>query len=299
MPLTNQHNILSLDLPSHSVSGSTNRSLSTSIQPVVFFSILDHYLRRPEEQQRVIGTLLGTRSDDGSHIEITSCFAVPHEENQDQVAIDMEYHRTMFELNTQVNPNEVIVGWYATGSSLNSYSAIIQDFYNNEIAPMQAIHLTLDTNLLNNQLGVETYVSSPIGISKKPENCMFLPVPCDIKLGRGERSALDMLSLAKDQPSNKINLLTDTESLIRAIQEVIQMIDRVQTYVQSVLKGEVVGNNTLGRYLMDTLAMIPKVEPKEFGKLFNSHLQDLLMVVYLSKMTQAQLAISENLQSLV
>jgi translation initiation factor 3 subunit F len=299
MPLSNQHNILSLDLPSHSVSGSTNRSLSTSIQPVVFFSILDHYLRRPEEQQRVIGTLLGTRSDDGSHIEITSCFAVPHEENQDQVAIDMEYHRTMFELNTQVNPNEVIVGWYATGSSLNSYSAIIQDFYNNEIAPMQAIHLTLDTNLLNNQLGVETYVSSPIGISKKPENCMFLPVPCDIKLGRGERSALDMLSLAKDQPSNKANLLTDTESLIRAIQEVIQMIDRVQTYVQSVLKGEVVGNNTLGRYLMDTLAMIPKVEPKEFGRLFNSHLQDLLMVVYLSKMTQAQLAISENLQSLV
>jgi len=28
-----------------------------------------------------------------------------------QVEVDMEYHRTMFDLHKQVNPKEVIVGW--------------------------------------------------------------------------------------------------------------------------------------------------------------------------------------------
>jgi len=36
---------------------------------------LDHYLRKPEDQEIVVGTLLGTI--DGSTIEICSSFAVP------------------------------------------------------------------------------------------------------------------------------------------------------------------------------------------------------------------------------
>jgi translation initiation factor 3 subunit F len=77
---------------------------------VVYFGILDHYSRRSELQQRVIGTLLGTINADGS-VVISGCFPVPHNETDEQVAVDMEYHRTMFELHRQVNAQEVIVGW--------------------------------------------------------------------------------------------------------------------------------------------------------------------------------------------
>lgn len=37
---------------------------------------------------------------------------MPHNETDDQVAVDMEYQRTMFNLHQRVNPKEVIVGWY-------------------------------------------------------------------------------------------------------------------------------------------------------------------------------------------
>lgn len=59
--------------------------LTASIEPVVLFSILDHALRRNANQKRVIGTMLGVRSDDGTEIEIRNCFAVPHNESNEQV----------------------------------------------------------------------------------------------------------------------------------------------------------------------------------------------------------------------
>ena len=79
------------------------------VHPVALFSILDHYLRRAESQERVIGTLLGTRH--GGEVEVKSSFAVLHSETDEQVAVDMEYLKTMYDLHHKVNPKEVIVGW--------------------------------------------------------------------------------------------------------------------------------------------------------------------------------------------
>lgn len=112
--------------------GAASRSTSgVSVHPVALFSILDHYLRRSDPEPvaapadgeeaapksavssatptRVIGTLLGTRSE--NDVEIRSCFAVPHNETDEQVQVDMDYHRQMYELHQRVNPDEVIVGW--------------------------------------------------------------------------------------------------------------------------------------------------------------------------------------------
>jgi translation initiation factor 3 subunit F len=80
------------------------------VHPVALFTILDHYLRRTDAQERVIGTLLGTRSDTGE-IEVRSAFAVLHSETPEQVAVDTEYHHAMYDLHHKVNPKEIIVGW--------------------------------------------------------------------------------------------------------------------------------------------------------------------------------------------
>ncbi len=82
---------------------------NVTIHPVALFSILDHYLRRTEKQDRVLGTLLGTRND--SEVQVRSSFAVLHSETSEQVAVDMDYHRAMYDLHHKVNPKEVIVGW--------------------------------------------------------------------------------------------------------------------------------------------------------------------------------------------
>ena len=47
-------------------------------------SILDHFVRRNDDQERVIGTLLGVVNEAGE-IEVRSSFPVPHSEKDDTV----------------------------------------------------------------------------------------------------------------------------------------------------------------------------------------------------------------------
>lgn len=61
----------------------SSNDIVVKVHPMVLFSVLDHYLRRPENQKRVIGTLLGTVS--ANVVEITNSFAVPHMEKNNEV----------------------------------------------------------------------------------------------------------------------------------------------------------------------------------------------------------------------
>jgi hypothetical protein len=48
---------------------------------------------------------------------------------------------------------------YSTGSNLNTYSALIQNFYSQETTPNQAIHLAVNTGLDEGEsVGVKAYV---------------------------------------------------------------------------------------------------------------------------------------------
>lgn len=62
------------DLPNLNF-GLTVKQLHCVIHPTITPNILDHYLRKPEDQDIVVGVLLGTI--DGSQIDIYSCFPVP------------------------------------------------------------------------------------------------------------------------------------------------------------------------------------------------------------------------------
>ncbi|KII95033.1 hypothetical protein PLICRDRAFT_169725 [Plicaturopsis crispa FD-325 SS-3] len=267
---------------------------SVTIHPVALFSILDHYLRRTDAQARVIGTLLGTRSADGSEVDVRSSFAVLHSETDEQVAVDMEYHRTMYELHHKVAPKEVIVGWYSTGSNLNTYSALIQNFYSQETAPHQAIHVALNTGVeQGEQAGVKAFVSSPVGVFPKPENCVFVPIPCELRFHEAERSGIDLLTkTASLTPSTSSQPVTDLEILQTSIEAVSEMLDRVLAYVRGVLSGETKGDAAVGRYLMDTFGS--STEDLEKGG-FNASLQDTLMISYLANLVRAQAEVSSRL----
>ena len=54
------------------------------VSPSVVLSVLDHYVRRNEDQERVIGTLLGVVNEAGE-IEVRGSFPVPHSEKDDTV----------------------------------------------------------------------------------------------------------------------------------------------------------------------------------------------------------------------
>lgn len=144
----------------------TEAVIEVKVHPVVIFQILDRALRRSEEQDRVIGTLLG-RVENGV-AEITNSFAVPHLENGDEVAVGKDFHTQMYELHQRVNENEIVVGWYATTaegmsvttSLVDEHSCLIHEFYGS-VAEMP-VHLVIDTSLTTDQLQVSAFVSTPL-----------------------------------------------------------------------------------------------------------------------------------------
>jgi translation initiation factor 3 subunit F len=55
---------------------------------------------------------MGVRSENGQEVDVRSCFAVPHSENEDQIAVDMPFQQGMVELLAKGGAKEQIVGWY-------------------------------------------------------------------------------------------------------------------------------------------------------------------------------------------
>ena len=58
--------------------------MTCKVHPTVLVTICDSFVRRPQGAVRVIGTLLGNEAPDNS-IVVKACYAVPHEETEDQV----------------------------------------------------------------------------------------------------------------------------------------------------------------------------------------------------------------------
>lgn len=244
--------------------------VSVLVQPQALFSILDHSTRRPKDQDRVIGTLLGTRSDDGSEITIQNCYAVPHTENAEQVEVDMEYQKTMLSMQLRANPKEVLVGWYATSSELNTFSALIQNFYGQQgdgTYPHPAVHLTVSTDP-GQPPEVRTYIGAPIGVTSErtDDSCSFIPVPHEVKYGEAERSGLETISGAKDREDRSVGLIGDIEGLERSVEHVLEMVERVGKYVSDVLDEEAEPSTALGQFLLNALSLAPKVDSADMEK---------------------------------
>lgn len=249
---------------------SSTAPVSVTIQPQALFSILDHASRRPADQERVIGTLLGVRSEDGTEVEIRNCYAVPHTETTEQVEVDMDYQKQMLALHLRAAPKEVLVGWYATSSELNTFSALIQNFYSNQgdgTFPHPAVHLTLST-IAGQEISANTYISAPIGVTaeRAADSCLFIPIPHEIKYGDAEKSGLELIAGAKDREDRSQMLQTDIETLERSIEAVLEMLERVSNYVSEVLDEETEPSSALGQFLMNTLSLAPKVEPADIER---------------------------------
>jgi translation initiation factor 3 subunit F len=215
----------------------------------------------------VIGTLLGTRSEDGGEVEVRSAFAVGHSEAEDQVEVDMEYHKQMLALHLKANPREVLVGWYATASELNTFSALIQNFYSSQgdgTWPHPAVHLTVSTEP-GKDLETRAYISAPVGVTaeRAADSAAFIPVPYELRYGEADKSGLEAIANAKDAEDRSVPVPTDIDVLERAIEEVLAMIDRVSRYVESVIDEEAPASTAMGQFLLNTLALAPKVEPAD------------------------------------
>ncbi|EXB58177.1 Eukaryotic translation initiation factor 3 subunit F [Morus notabilis] len=154
----------------HTVLQFSSSSLSAKVHPLVIFNICDCYVRRPDQAERVIGTLLGSISPDGT-VDIRNSYAVPHNEISDQVAVDIEYHHNML--------------MYSTGLGVNSGSQLIHEFYSREVP--NPVHLTVDTGFNNGEGTIKAYVSVNLSLGDRQIAAQFQEIPLDLRMVEAEQ----------------------------------------------------------------------------------------------------------------
>ena len=274
--------------------------LSVKVHPIVVFSVLDHYIRRQEGQERVIGTLLGSVDAATGVVEVTNAYAVPHTETKEgEVAVGQQFNKTMFSLLSRVNACEQIVGWYATvgsdGAHANDSSSLIHEFYAKECG--RAVHVVVDPRL-DGDKGVEVaaYELPSPAAGAAPA---FAPLPCAHAFNDGEKVCIDRMIRGQAEPfataESVATLPSDRDTVRTDMDALLEQVDLILSYADAVKAGEVECDPTLARCLGDALTALPKIEEATNDGSLNAETQDIVMVSYLASITKAQLAIAAKI----
>ncbi|RLN00571.1 eukaryotic translation initiation factor 3 subunit F [Panicum miliaceum] len=271
-----------------STSSSSSPS-SARVEAVVLFNICDSYVRRPDQADRVIGTLLGSLLPDGT-VHVRNSYVVPHNESADQVAIDIEYHHNMYASHQKVNPKEVIVGWFSTGFGVSGGSTLIHDFYSREV--QNPIHLTVDTGFTRGEASIKAYISSNLSLGDRHLAAQFQEIPLDLRMIEAEKAGFEILKSTMVE-----KLPNDLEGMESSMEKLYILIDEIYKYVDDVVEGRVAPDHKIGRFISESAASMPKLSPAAFDKLFNDKIQDNLALVYLSSITRTQISIAEKLNT--
>ena len=89
----------------------------------------------------------------------------------------------------------------------------------------------------------------------------------------------------------------DLQELQKSLARLQSMVDGVYRYVDDVVEGRCKPDATIGRFVAEAIAALPQLGPDALEALFASSVQDVLMVMYLSGLVRAQLALADRLNS--
>jgi len=268
---------------------------NAKIHPNVLFIIVDAYERRAPDQHRAIGSLLGT--NDNGNIEITNAFCVPHSESDEEVAVELDFAQDMYDLHHKVSPNEVIVGWFSTGSDIIDHSLLIHEYYKRVVE--NPIHITVDTDLAAGKLDYKCYCSVPIGLPSKQTPTMFVRVPIQLTASNAELVGIHTSFRSMRQLNRQVEPQSDLHSISDASASMEENINMLIPYVNQVLDNEEKPDPKVGRELMRILNCIPKMTPQRFQEMHNTNIRDQLMVTFLSTLNKVNVDINEKVMQYV
>jgi len=158
---------------------------------------LDHYLRKPEGEDIVVGTILGTI--DGSIIDICSCFAVPQyfDKEKKALVIDTEYIQKMMKFHRKVNSKEGLLGMYISSNYLDEHGLSVVKYYQQlfqqekkkAVIPFPLV-MMVDPLLEDNKLSIKILNLVSSFLSKNP---IFCELSFSYAINDYHKSGLDVL----------------------------------------------------------------------------------------------------------
>jgi translation initiation factor 3 subunit F len=155
-------------------------------------------LRRPEKNEVVVGTLLGSK--DGSQVDIQTCFSVPLSIEDGTLVIDKDYLAKMLKFHKKVNPKEGLIGFYFSSHEITShvtqlftyYSELMKDKKNKPVLK-QPLLMLVDPTMQNDRMSIKV-----LSLENTRPLAVFSEVPFSFQVKDFERSGLDVVFFGQD-----------------------------------------------------------------------------------------------------
>lgn len=208
-----------------------------------------------------------------------------------QVSLDIEYHKTMLELNLRVTPKDVLVGWYSTGAAVVAADAVLHNFFGDG-APNGALHLAVDTRFLDPDRAVRAWVGAPVALRGAVLGTSFVAVRLSFAFAEAERAGLPLLSATSPAP-----LPSDTAGLNAGLARLHALLELGAEYASAVAAGRARADPQLGRALSEAVHAVPRLSKAAVEGMFADAVQDVLLVMFLSNITRTQLVLADKLNT--
>jgi translation initiation factor 3 subunit F len=256
------------------------------ISPAVPITILDHYTRRPKDAVRVVGVLLG-KKDEGK-IQIYDCYPIPLTETEDSIDLDLDYIKVMNDLQSKIDSSLSMMGWYATGSTLDDTISQIHSYFKRE-----NLFLLTDASLETDKITMKAYTTSPIAFD--PTGLFFTELSVVVKAFNFiEKQCLDVLKNSIDEPKP---IPKGNELLKLNIDNLLSMLTKLGGTVERAGKEEAQMDPDVTNSLIDALSNLTKSHDIE--KATEQQIKDMINVMHLVKLTEEALKKGEEASSQV
>ncbi|KAI5968990.1 hypothetical protein CANMA_001986 [Candida margitis] len=299
--------------------GSANGPAKVKIHASALLTILE-IVAKQVLNKRIIGTLLGIRSDNGLEVEIRDAFMVPCDETGDSIAIEDQAHKSLFHLYKKSHPKESVLGWFGSMNEIDDTTSLIHDFYSkgaDRAFPYPAIYLNVE--YVNDQGQITspkiiTYIGAAVGKSAAKTNVqigwnktanvnnsyIFTPIPNEVVDGTNtEKLAYKSLQESTIDQNTNISSIIDGNHPFFAqnLQQVQQNVANLIAYIDANATNQSDENLDLLRKLSNTLLTKPPIltDVEELNKLFDNFNQDVIMIEYLTKAVKDQIELSARL----
>ncbi|KAG9045665.1 proteasome regulatory particle subunit [Tulasnella sp. UAMH 9824] len=265
---------------------------TVAVHPLVLLSVADHHARSAarSSNKRVVGILLG--QDNGKTVNVANSFAVPFEEDDKDPKtwfLDHDYIDGMWGMFKKVNARERPVGWYHTGPKMRASDQEINELFKKFIPrPVMVI-----VDVREDTVGIPTdayFAVEEIKDDGTETQKTFLHVPSTIEAEEAEEIGVEHL-LRDIKHSTTTTLSTRVQEQLSSLRGLQSRILEIRDYLRSVSKGDLPINHQIIYHVQDALNLLPDLDDPAKTKAFTVNNNDQLLVVYLSSLLRAVIAL--------
>ncbi|KAF9651498.1 Mov34-domain-containing protein [Thelephora ganbajun] len=262
------------------------------VHPLVLLSVADHHARSISRSstKRVVGVLLG--QDNGKTVNVANSFGIPFEEDEKDSKtwfLDHNYIEGMWEMFKKVNARERMIGWYHTGPKLRASDQEINDLFKRFIA--RPVMVIVDVRPQTVGIPTDAYFAiEQIKDDGTETRKTFLHVPSTIEAEESEEIGVEHL-LRDIKDSTTTTLSTRVAEQLASLRGLQSRLTDIRNYLQDVARGKMPVNHQIVYNLQDALNLLPDLNNSVITQSFSSTTNDELLVVYLSSLMRAVIAL--------